>query len=87
MEVHGKDLKTWNNDDIDAFLSLRRKSKVEENDNRDSGLEEDNESDKVEKKIAEDTTVSDLEVTLSVSVNDAIDLRVHTHIIVFFRSI
>lgn len=63
MEVHGKDLKTWNENDINALLSIRNEKKVVEN-VRDVELKNDESENKIEEKIAEDNTVSDLEVKL-----------------------
>lgn len=63
MEVHGKDLKTWNENDINAFLSLRNEKEVVEN-VRDFELKDDESENEVEEKIAENNAVSDLEVKL-----------------------
>lgn len=60
MEVHGKDLKTWNENDINAFLSLRNEKEVVEN-VRDFELKDDESENEVEEKIAENNAVSDLE--------------------------
>ncbi|XP_065213058.1 probable RNA-binding protein 19 [Planococcus citri] len=59
LQVHKKDRKVWENDDITAFLSFKAKSSDEKSEAELS--DEDESSEREEKKLAEDQTISDAE--------------------------